>query len=241
MQPVQRTAAPVAPGQVTTHPALRTGIEVPVAQIVQTPTRTHTGTVTNHSQQLHNHFDARTPMNDPPSRHKTEDPANELDDFLSLVQHYERRVRSVVARLLDDDRDIDEAVQDTFVQAWRHRGEFRSEAAVFTWLYRIATNTALMRTRRRHHPAVTYDDLGPSDDLALSHDPLHTHAERLTLIDDVRSALADLPQHHRIVVLLRDVEGRSNAEVADLLGLPITTVKAHLHRGRAALRRRLHP
>ncbi len=234
------TAFPTA-GQMATHAGLSTEAELPVAKIVQTSTGSHTGTVTNHPQQLHIPFDAGNAVNDPPRHHKPEDPSNELQDFGALVQRYEYRVRTVVARFLDDDRDIDEAVQDMFVQAWRHRSEFRSEAAVFTWLYRIASNAALMRLRRHHHPTVTYDDLDPTDHLVLSHDPLDDHSEHLALVDEVRTALAELPEHHRIVVILRDVEGHSNAEVANLLGLPVTTVKAQLHRGRAALRLRLHP
>jgi RNA polymerase sigma-70 factor, ECF subfamily len=188
---------------------------------------------------LQDHFHAGTPVNDPPRNQET--PVSELDDFLVLVQRYEHRLRSVVARLLDDPRDIDEAVQDTFVQAWCHRSEFRSEAAVFTWLYRIATNVALMRLRRRHHATVALDDLDPAQQAALSTDPLADHPDHLTRIAEVRAAIAELPEHYRIVVILRDVEGHSNAEVATLLGLAVTTVKAHLHRGRSALRCRLHP
>ncbi|MEZ5411067.1 MAG: sigma-70 family RNA polymerase sigma factor [Acidimicrobiales bacterium] len=165
----------------------------------------------------------------------------ELDDFLMMVERYQRPVASVVARFLDDPRDVEEAVQDTFVQAWRNRDAFRAEAAVFTWLYRIATNTALMRLRRRSHPTVSLDLPPAAGEPALADDPLADEAERLTRISDVRAALAELPEQQRLVVILRDVDGYGNNEVADLLGLPVTTVKALLHRGRTRLRRRLHP
>ena len=165
----------------------------------------------------------------------------DLADYAVLVTHYERRIAAVIARLLDDPRDVEEAVQDTFVQAWRHRADFRSEAAVYTWLYRIATNAALMRLRRRRHTTVSFDIAAAVDPTAFANDALTHHADRLTEIDEVRDALADLPEHYRLVVLLRDVDGLSNSEIALRLGLPITTVKAHLHRGRAALRRALNP
>lgn len=165
----------------------------------------------------------------------------ELGDFLVLVERYQRPVTSVVARFLDDPRDVEEAVQDTFVQAWRHRETFRAEATVFTWLYRIATNTALMRLRRHSHPTVGFDESSAAGEPALADDPLADEAERLARVADVRAALAELPEQQRLVVLLRDVDGYANADVADLLGLPITTVKALLHRGRTRLRRRLHP
>lgn len=181
-------------------------------------------------------------VTDPPSDEPSPTPREaELDDFLVLVERYQRPVASVVARLLDDPRDIEEAVQDTFVQAWRHREAFRAEAAVFTWLYRIATNVALMRLRRRSRTTVSLDLPSLAGEPALADDHLAEQAERLTLIDDVRTALAALPEQQRLVVMLRDVEGYGNADVADLLGLPVTTVKALLHRGRAQLRRRLHP
>lgn len=181
-------------------------------------------------------------VTDPSSADQSPRPRGaELDDFLALVERYQQPIAGVVARLLDDRRDIEEAVQDTFVQAWRHREAFRAEAAVFTWLYRIATNVALMRLRRRSHSTVSLDQLSIAGDPALADDGMALQAERLTRIDDVRTALAALPEQQRLVVMLRDVEGYGNAEVADLLGIPVPTVKALLHRGRAQLRRRLHP
>src|SRR5919197_1276162 len=73
----------------------------------------------------------------------------DLDAFAEFMRTFERRVRAVLYRLLDDARDVDEAVQDTFVQAWRNLDRFRGDAAPFTWLYRIAVNEALQRARRR--------------------------------------------------------------------------------------------
>lgn len=143
------------------------------------------------------------------------------------------RLEVVVGRLLPDRRDAEEAVQDTYVQAWRHRDRFRAEAAVSTWLHRIATNTALMRLRRHRPPLVGLDELDPA------HDPLADRADQLCRTERVGSALAALPAHHRRAVVLRDLLGLSNAEAAETLGLPVTTVKAHLHRGRVALRRSL--
>ncbi len=82
----------------------------------------------------------------------------ELDDFAGFVHEHERRVRGVLFRLLDDDRDVEEALQDVFVQAWRKLGEFRGEAAVSTWLYRIAVNEALQRRPRRRLPLAELDE-----------------------------------------------------------------------------------
>ena len=78
----------------------------------------------------------------------------DLEAFGEFVCRYERRVAVVLARLLDDERDVEEATQDVFVQAWRSLERFLGDAAVFTWLYRIAVNEALMR-RRRRRPALS--------------------------------------------------------------------------------------
>jgi RNA polymerase sigma-70 factor (ECF subfamily) len=167
------------------------------------------------------------------------EPPGELADFLAVMDQHERRVASVVGRFLDDPRDIEEAVQDTFMQAWRHRHAFRADAAVFTWLYRIATNTALMRLRRQRPVPLPIEHVA-GDTRGLATDPMADHPDLLDTVDQVRRALAALPAHYRVVVILRDVEGLSNREAADVLGLPVTTIKAHLHRGRSRLRRDLH-
>src|SRR3972149_9502202 len=73
----------------------------------------------------------------------------DVEAFAELVRLFERRIRALLGRLLDDERDVEEAAQDTFVQAWRSLDRFRGDAAPFTWIYRIAVNEALQRTRRK--------------------------------------------------------------------------------------------
>src|ERR671936_2467499 len=75
--------------------------------------------------------------------------AGDLPAFEQFVRLFERRVRGLLSRLLSDERDIEEATQDTFVQAWRNLDRYRGDAAPFTWIYRIAVNEALQRTRRK--------------------------------------------------------------------------------------------
>src|ERR671924_576400 len=75
--------------------------------------------------------------------------AGDLAAFQQFVRLFERRVRGLLSRLLSDERDVEEATQDTFLQAWRNLSRFRGDAAAFTWLYRIAVNEALQRARRR--------------------------------------------------------------------------------------------
>jgi RNA polymerase sigma-70 factor, ECF subfamily len=151
--------------------------------------------------------------------------AGDLDAFAELVHAYERRVASVLYRLLDDRRDIEEATQDVFVQAWRNLGRFRGHAQLFTWLYRIAVNEALMR-RRRKRPAVQELD----ERLAAATDP------EPGLQDQLVQTLSDLPFEHRAAVVLRDIEGLTNAEVAEALGISVAAAKSRIHRGRMQIR-----
>jgi RNA polymerase sigma-70 factor (ECF subfamily) len=151
--------------------------------------------------------------------------AGDLDAFAELVRAYERRVTSVLYRLLDDRRDVEEATQDVFVQAWRNLGRFRGHAQLFTWLYQIAVNEALMRRRRKRPDVQELDDR-----LASAPDPEPGLRELL-----VRE-LAALPFEHRAAVVLRDVEGLSNAEVAEALGISVGAAKSRIHRARMQIR-----
>jgi RNA polymerase sigma-70 factor, ECF subfamily len=151
--------------------------------------------------------------------------AGDLDAFRELVSTYERRVASVLYRLLDDPRDVEEATQDVFVQVWRNLHRFRGHAQLFTWLYRIAVNEALMRKRRKRHDLQELDDR-----LAAAPDPEPGLRELLV------RALAALPFEHRAAVVLRDVEGLSNVEVAEALDISVAAAKSRIHRGRMQIR-----
>jgi len=154
----------------------------------------------------------------------------DLDAFSDFVRLHERRVRGVLARLLADRRDVEEATQDTFVQAWRSLERYRGDAAPFTWLYRIAVNEAMQRMRRRQL------ELRPIDDAAA---PASAPAEESELREQSAFLLARLralPPDLRVAVVLRDVEGLSNSEVASALSLSVPAAKSRIHRGRMQLR-----
>ena len=150
--------------------------------------------------------------------------SGDLDAFAELVRRYEVRVRAVLAHLLDDERDIEEAAQDTFVQAWRSLDRFRGDAAIFTWLYRIAANEALQRRRRKRVGVTPLDERDASPEVD---DDLHR-----ALLTELRA----LPWELRAAVVLRDVEGLSNEEAAAVLEVSVAALKSRLHRGRLALR-----
>ncbi len=157
--------------------------------------------------------------------------AGDLEAFAEFMRTFERRIRTVLYRLLDDARDIDEAVQDTFVQAWRNLDRFRGDAAPYTWLYRIAVNEALMRRRRKTLATTELQETTVAD----GEDAFAAADARAFLIERLRQ----LPVEYRAAVVLRDVEGLSNDEVAKVLEISLAAAKSRIHRGRMQLREEL--
>lgn len=163
--------------------------------------------------------------------------AGDLDAFAQIVQRHERRLRVVLFRLLPDARDVEEAVQDAFVQAWRNLDRYRGEAALFTWLYRIGINAALARARRKERVTVSLEALEGEGVAQTSRDVLPEPAtETRELRSRIVAALAELSFEHREAVVLRDVAGLTNEEVAQALGLSLPAAKSRIHRGRLQLR-----
>lgn len=163
----------------------------------------------------------------------------DLDAFAEFVRLFERRVRSVLGRLLDDERDVDEAAQDTFVQAWKNLHRFRGDAAPFTWLYRIAVNEALQRNRKKKLDTRPLDEVPELDHRAdptpgqpLPADVQAAHRESITFLAE---RLRELPFESRAPLVLRDLEGWSYEEVAETLDLTVPAVKSRIHRARLQL------
>lgn len=159
----------------------------------------------------------------------------DVDAFADFVRLFERRIRAVLSRLLDDERDIDEAAQDTFVQAWRNLQRFRGEAAPFTWLYRIAVNEALQRTRRKRlelAPFETEDIEQRAEGGAGKTPPADVAAADREALAFLTARVRALPDEARVPLVLRDVEGWSYEDVAAVLDLSVPAVKSRIHRAR---------
>jgi RNA polymerase sigma-70 factor, ECF subfamily len=163
--------------------------------------------------------------------------AGDIDAFAELIRRYEHRVRGVLLCLLDDDRDVEEATQDCFVQAWRNLHRFRGDAAVFTWLYRIAVNEALARLRRKRLPTTDIDEAAERIQVA----PDSTQEPASAAEANEREAflagrIRALEPEYRAPLVLRDVIGLSNQEVADILELSLPATKSRIHRARMRIR-----
>jgi RNA polymerase sigma-70 factor (ECF subfamily) len=166
--------------------------------------------------------------------------SGDLDAFAEIVRRHEHRVRGVLFRLLEDPRDVEEALQDCFVQAWRNLDRFRAEATVFTWLYRIAVNEALARLRRKRLPVVDLEE-------AERHRPItdgraeepQAAAETGELHAFLAGRIRRLPLEYRAPLVLRDLLGLSNQEVADVLEISVSAAKSRIHRARMQIREEL--
>jgi RNA polymerase sigma-70 factor (ECF subfamily) len=168
--------------------------------------------------------------------------AGDLVAFEQFVRLFERRVRGLLGRILDDERDVEEAAQDTFVQAWRHLDRFRGDSAPFTWLYRIAVNEALQRTRRKRLDTQPLDDekLNGLEYRDAPGAPRPLPPDLATENREVRqflvARLRELPLGLRIPLVLRDLEDWSNQEIADALELSLPAAKSRIHRARMQIR-----
>lgn len=165
-----------------------------------------------------------------------------------LVRTHGGRLLSVARRMLRNEEDARDAVQQTFLSAFRALPSFNGQSRIATWLHRIAINTALMKLRSRsRHPEESIEDLLPRfqedghhadiwNDLGVS---VHTLMERHETRERVRTAIGRLPESYRTVLLLRDIEELDTAKTAELLSLSVNAVKIRLHRARQALARLL--
>ena len=157
-----------------------------------------------------------------------------------LVELTHRDVYSLCLRVLRDPDDAAEATQDAYLKAWRGLKGFRGEAMFTTWLYRVAANAAVSklrrRTRRWQHETGASDDV----DIPAATDTEQEAVARLEL-RAVEKALAQLPDHYRSAVVLRDVYGFSIDEIAQQQGVSETAAKVRVHRGRRKLKAALYP
>jgi RNA polymerase sigma-70 factor (ECF subfamily) len=156
----------------------------------------------------------------------------------------------VVARRFVGPHEAEDMVQESFLSAFRSLNSFRGGARIATWLHRIVVNHCLMRLRRRRRkPEVRIDDLMPCFDETGHHArpvaPWSTrpedHLNREETRAQVRTCIEQLPDAYRAIILLRDIEGYSTDQVAEMLAISRAAVKIRLHRARQALRTLLEP
>lgn len=175
--------------------------------------------------------------------------AGDEDAFESVVRTHGPRLLAVARRILRNDEDARDALQEAFLSVHRSIGRFEGGSQLGTWLHRIVVNAALMRMRsERRRPAQSIESLLPTfqedgHQTTPSKPWLETPslAESLETQELVRTAIESLPDDFRNVLMVRDIEGLDTAETAVMLGISQGAVKTRLHRARQALRTQLDP
>jgi RNA polymerase sigma-70 factor (ECF subfamily) len=175
----------------------------------------------------------------------------DADAFRTLVERHQTRLFAVARHYTRHGAEVEDIVQETFLKAFAKLSTFQLQSSFSTWIHRIAVNTALdLLKRRGRNPVTTVEDpelglsdgTGPADGARL---PAPGAAlERAEVAEVTRRALAELPEIFRTVLVLRELEGKSYLELAEILDLSIGTVESRLFRARARFKEavlRLHP
>jgi RNA polymerase sigma-70 factor (ECF subfamily) len=172
--------------------------------------------------------------------------AGDIAAFETLVGRYERKIFRLTQNITQNHEDAEDAMQESFLKAFEHLGEFQGNSRFYTWLVRIAVNQALMKLRKRRPNQVSLDEeidtgeeLVPRDveDWGPSPEDRYQQSELGKILSDV---ITDLDPPFRIVFQLRDIEELSTEETADVLGLSVPAVKSRLLRARLKLRQKLN-
>ncbi len=174
--------------------------------------------------------------------------ARRPDAFETMVRVYTPRLLAVARRLVGNDEDARDVVQDAMLSAYRSIDKFEAHSRVSTWLHRIVVNAGLMKLRtRRRKPEESIEPLLPTfredghyrNELPAWAAASDETAERNEMQQIVREAILNLPEAYREVVVLRDIEEQDTAATAAALGITPNAVKIRLHRARQALRTQL--
>lgn len=173
--------------------------------------------------------------------------AGRREAFGTLYERYSRRIYSLVLRMVGR-QDAEEVTQEAFLQAYRNLAKFRGEAQLYTWLYRVASNTALQHLRRRGRKdsrQSSFDAITENAPGLLADIPGDLYADPVKAAEDAEfqrqtvEVLDTLPKNQKLVILLGPVKGLSYDEMARVLGVTVPVVKARLHRARENLRSRV--
>lgn len=172
--------------------------------------------------------------------------AGDRTEFARFVEAYSGVIYRLALKMVGNPQDAEDVLQETFIKAFRHISGFDGRSKLSTWLYRIATNEALMLLRRRKHNFLSIDE--PVENTEEEQEPLEIVDWCCLPEDELMSAEArkyldqaidELPTSLRVVFLLREIEGLSTQELAEVLSLSETAVKTRLSRARMRLREQL--
>jgi RNA polymerase sigma-70 factor (ECF subfamily) len=153
------------------------------------------------------------------------------DAFAELVERHEGMVFSIALHFFNDRNHAEEIAQDVFLQLYRSLREIESDAHLLFWLRQVTSRRCIDGMRRSRMRLVSFEEIGEV--------PAKPHASDPLLYRKLQRLIADLPEHQRVIVTLRYQEDLDPSEICGIVGMPVNTVKSHLHRALVALRKRL--
>ena len=174
--------------------------------------------------------------------------AGDKKAFDLLVLKYQRKIMRLLSRMIRDQAEVEDVAQEAFIKAYRALPQFRGDSAFYTWLYRIAINTArnwLSSNSRRPSTPSSYENedgetFNELDNLTDNTTPESELASR-QIAQTVNKAIEDLPEDLRTAIVLREIEGMSYEDIAQSMNCPIGTVRSRIFRAREAIATKLRP
>jgi RNA polymerase sigma-70 factor (ECF subfamily) len=168
--------------------------------------------------------------------------------FELLVAKYQRRINRLLSRFIRDPAEIEDVAQEAFIKAYRALPSFRGESAFYTWLYRIAVNTAknYLVAAGRRAPTTTQFDSEEAENFEDGHQLRHMNTPEAELMSKqiaatVNRTMEELPEELRTAIVLREIEGMSYEDIAEAMSCPIGTVRSRIFRAREAIAERIRP
>ncbi len=174
--------------------------------------------------------------------------AGDKQAFDLLVIKYQRKIMRLLSRMIRDPAEIEDVAQEAFIKAYRALPQFRGDSAFYTWLYRIAINTArnwLAANKRAPSTPSAFENeegetFNESDALTDGSNPESEMASR-QIAETVNKAINDLPEELRNAIVMREIDGMSYEDIAESMNCPIGTVRSRIFRAREAIATRLRP
>lgn len=176
--------------------------------------------------------------------------AGDQKAFELLVLKYQRRIQRLIGRMVRDVDLVEDIAQETFIRAYRALGQFRGEAQFYTWLYRIAVNTArknLLQLKRDPTVSENSFKVGDDEETSVPAHELNTMETPEAVLASkevaamVNAAMEALPEELRQAITLREIEGLSYEDIAEMMNCPIGTVRSRIFRAREAISQKIRP
>ena len=174
--------------------------------------------------------------------------AGEKAAFDLLVRKYQQKVMNLVSRYIKDNAEVMDITQEAFIKAYRALPNFRGESAFYTWLYRIAVNTAknYLVAAGRRAPTSTQFDSEEAENFEEGHQLRHMNTPEAELMSKqiastVNQTMNELPEELRTAIVLREIDGMSYEDIAGAMNCPIGTVRSRIFRARETIAERIRP